>query len=342
MKMVNQFPKFDVIVLIDIFSIYRNYVMKYRLCITSFFAVIALFAMQDKAIAQFTQPYLMKEGLTAMKKAVADSGWKKPVLTTIVTIGDTTGLGQAGALLGNGFDMKTGRSTLWVYVISIEDATGNPATKLLAYIKVPLIGMQQVPLPADAVPGDVPFQPQDSIPTASVLNSDAIVGKVAANADYKSFIKENPKAKSSFIVLFTSPFEFPGTPFQAGAPLWNFNFADPADTLAPSLTCLTHAVTGETVCFGSEPTSVNEELASNDELAMLIHPIPQGMNGTIVISSQCAAHSSLEITDLMGSTVYTQRNIETSQLALPSLSPGVYMARLQHAHGISSLRFIQQ
>ncbi|MFZ9815676.1 MAG: T9SS type A sorting domain-containing protein, partial [Candidatus Kapaibacteriota bacterium] len=59
-------------------------------------------------------------------------------------------------------------------------------------------------------------------------------------------------------------------------------------------------------------------------------------------SSQCAAHSSLEITDLMGSIVYTQRNIETSQLALPSLSPGVYMARLQHAHGISSLRFIQQ
>ncbi|MGA1307002.1 MAG: T9SS type A sorting domain-containing protein [Candidatus Kapaibacteriota bacterium] len=316
--------------------------MKYRLCITSFFAVIALFAMQDKAIAQFTQPYLMKEGLTAMKKAVADSGWKKPVLTTIVTIGDTTGLGQAGALLGNGFDMKTGRSTLWVYVISIEDAAGNPATKLLAYIKVPIIGMQQVPLPADAVPGDVPFQPQDSIPAASVLNSDAIVGKVAANVDYQSFIKENPKAKSSFIVLFTSPIEFPGTPFQAGAPLWNFNFADPADTLAPSLTCFTHAVTGETVCFGSEPTSVKEELASNDELSMLIHPIPQGMNGTILISSQCAAHSSLEITDLMGRTVYSQSHIESSQLTLPVLPSGVYMARLQHPHGISSLRFIQQ
>jgi len=320
----------------------RSILMKYRHQIRILLAILLAFGFQDLAYGQFTQPYLMKEGLTAMKKSVADSGWKNPVLTTIATIGDTTGLGQAGSLLGNGFDMKNGKSTLWVYVLSIVDASGNPATKLLAYIKVAFLGLQQVPLPADAIPSDVPFQPQDSIPTSSVLNSDAIVAKLNANEDYQSFIKANPASKSSFIVLFTSPVEFPGTPFTAGSPLWNFNFSDPADTLAPTLTCFTHAVTGETICFAPDFTSVKEDLASQDQMNMLVHPIPQGINGVLLLPKSESSRISLEITDLMGRTVYSVQDINSSQLTLPILSSGIYMARLHNEHGISSLRFIQQ
>ncbi|MFM7543991.1 MAG: T9SS type A sorting domain-containing protein [Ignavibacteria bacterium] len=318
--------------------------MVHRQSIRILLAFALFLCLQDYANAQFTQPFLMKEGLQSVKKVAADSGWKSPILTTVATIGDTSGIGGGtGGLLRTAFDMKTGRSPLWIYILGIEDASGNSATKLLAYIKVPILGLQQFPLPADAVPGDVPFQPQDSIPTALVMNSDGIVNKVNANATYQSFIKENPKAKSAFIVLFTSPFDIPETPFTAGAPLWNFNFSDQADSLAPSLTCFVHGVTGETICIDAPFTSINEERDQIAHASLKIHPIPQGMNGILQFSNIDTDQSVfVDVTDLMGRSVYSSQSTDKSFITLPLLSAGVYIARIQDASGISSLRFIQQ
>ncbi|MFN5175737.1 MAG: T9SS type A sorting domain-containing protein [Ignavibacteria bacterium] len=313
-----------------------------------FIRIVIAFALflclQDYAIAQFTQPFLMKEGLQSVKKVAADSGWKRPILTTVATIGDTTDIAAgAGGLLTTAFDMKTGRSPVWIYILGVEDASGNSATKLLAYIKVPILGLQQFPLPADAVPGDIPFQPQDSIPTALVMNSDAIVNKVNANATYQSFIKENPKAKSAFIVLFTSPFDIPETPFTAGTPLWNFNFSDQADSLAPSLSCFVHGVTGETICIDAPFTSINEENNNIAHASLKIHPIPQGMNGILQFSNNHTDQSVfVVVSDLLGRTVFSSQSTDTSIMTLPLLPAGIYIARIQDVSGISSLRFIQQ
>ncbi|MFN4767782.1 MAG: T9SS type A sorting domain-containing protein [Ignavibacteria bacterium] len=313
-----------------------------------FIRIVLAFALflclQDYAIAQFTQPFLMKEGLQSVKKVAADSGWKRPILTTVATIGDTTDIAAgAGGLLTTAFDMKTGRSPVWIYILGVEDASGNSATKLLAYIKVPILGLQQFPLPADAVPGDIPFQPQDSIPTALVMNSDAIVNKVNANATYQSFIKENPKAKSAFIVLFTSPFDIPETPFTAGTPLWNFNFSDQADSLAPSLSCFVHGVTGETICIDAPFTSINEENNNIAHASLKIHPIPQGMNGILQFSNNHTDQSVfVVVSDLLGRTVFSSQSTDTSIMTLPLLPAGIYIARIQDVSGISSLRFIQQ
>ncbi len=296
------------------------------------------------ASAQFTQPYLLKEALPNVKKAASDSGWVNPTITAIATIGDTTGLGQAGGLLGGGFDMKSGRSTLWVYILSITDGMGNGSSKLLAYIKVPILGFQQVPLPADAVPGDIPFQPQDSVPVTSILNSDAIATRINANETYQKFSKDNPKAKSSFIVLFTSPFDIPETPFTAGTPLWNFNFQDQTDSLAPSMTCFVNAKSGETLCFESgEIVSVKDDMAQNSKIQILTNPIPQGMNGTLSLPSELTS-AQLDIIDLFGRTVYSIENghLTSHTIQLPQLMPGVYIARLNQEGNYSSIRFIQQ
>ena len=315
---------------------------------SSFFAIVCclLLGFSSDATAQFTQAYLVKEALPNVKKAATDSGWVNPVITAIATIGDTTGLGQAGALLGGGFDLKSGRSTIWVYIVSITDGTGNPSTKLLAYIKVPILGFQQVPLPDDAVPGDIPFLPQDSIPTTSILNSDAIATSINANASYKEFSAANPKAKAAFIVLFTSPFDIPDSPFQAGVPLWNFNFADQTDTLAPSMTCFANAITGETFCIENEaetPVSVNDEIIQEASLQVLNHPIAHGMNGILTFPA-IVGNTQLEVIDLFGRTVFSndQLQIGMNSITLPQLSPGVYFARLNQEGRYSSIRFIQQ
>jgi len=296
------------------------------------------------ASAQLTQPYLVKEALPNVRKAATDSGWVNPSITAIVTIGDTAGLGESGGLLGGVFDVKTGRSPLWIYVVSITDANGNPQTKFLAFIKVPFLGLQQFPIPADAAPGDLELIAQDSLPVSKMLNSDAITNAMNSNKMYQDFSKANPKAKSPFIALFSFPFELPESPFAAGSPLWNFNFEDQSDSLAPSMSCFVHAVTGETFCFeAGAPVSVNEENSKESSLRILSHPIAHGMNGLLTFPATIG-NAQIEIIDLFGRTVcsFDQLQPGISSITLPHLLPGVYVARLNQEGNYSSIRFIQQ
>lgn len=307
-----------------------------------------LFGITSNATAQLTQPYLVKEALPSVKKAATDSGWVTPLkplsISAIATIGDTAGLGGNGGLLGGAFDMKTGRSPLWIYVLSITDANGNPQTKLLAFIKVPFLGLQQFPIPADAVPGDLDLLGQDSLPVSTMLNSDAITNAMNANKMYQDFSKVNPNAKSSFIALFSFPFELPETPFTVGSPLWSFTFEDQSDSLAPAMSCFVHAVTGETFCFEAEsPVSVNEEITQESSLRILSHPISHGMNGILTFPAT-SGNAQIGIFDLFGRTVcsFDQLQPGTSTITLPHLLPGVYVARLNQEGSYSSIRFIQQ
>ena len=303
-----------------------------------------LFGITSNAKAQLTQPYLVKEALPSVKKAASDSGWVNPSISAIVTIGDTAGLGGNGGLLGGAFDMKTGRSPLWIYVVSVIDANGNPQTKLLAFIKVPFLGLQQFPIPADAAPGDLDLFSQDSLPVSKMLNSDAITNALNANKIYQDFSKVNPKAKSSFIALFSFPFELPETPFTAGSPLWSFTFEDLSDSLSPTMSCFVHSVTGETFCFEAEaPVSVNEEITKESSLRLMSHPIAHGMNG-ILTFPEISGNAQIGIIDLFGRTVYSFDQLQpgTSSITLPQLLPGVYVARFNQEGTYSSIRFIQQ
>ena len=303
-----------------------------------------LFGITSNATAQLTQPYLVKEALPSVKKAASDSGWVNPSISAIVTIGDTAGLGGNGGLLGGAFDIKTGRSPLWIYVVSITDANGNPQTKFLAFVKVPFLGLQQFPIPADAAPDDIDLLGQDSLPVSTMLNSDAIATKINANESYQKFSKDNPKAKSSFILLFASPFDIPETPFTAGTPLWSFNFEDITDSLAPTMSCFVNANSGETICFESgEIVSVNDDLEQISKLQILTNPIPQGMNGTLSLPSELTS-VQLDIIDLFGRTVFSveKGQLTSHTIQLPQLIPGVYIVRLNQEGTYSSIRFIQQ
>lgn len=302
------------------------------------------FGITSTTNAQLTQPYLVKEALPSVKKAASDSGWVNPSISAIVTIGDTAGLGGNGGLLGGTFDMKTGRSPLWIYVVSITDANGNPQTKFLAFIKVPFLGLQQFPIPEDAAPGELDLLSQDSLPVTTMLNSDAIANAMNSNKMYQDFAKANPKAKSSFIALFSFPFELPESPFVAGSPLWSFTFENLSDSLSPTMSCFVHAVTGETFCFEAEaPVSVNEDITKESSLHILNHPIAHGMNG-ILTFPEISGNANIGIFDLFGRTVcsFEQLQSGTSSITLPQLLPGVYVARLNQEGTYSSIRFIQQ
>jgi hypothetical protein len=307
--------------------------------------VCLFFGITSNASAQLTQPYLVKEALPNIKKVTSDSGWVNPFITVIATIGDTAGLGESGGLLGGAFDMKTGRSPLWIYVVSITDANGNPQSKIVAFIKVPFLGLQQFPIPDDVVSPVLFFEEFiDSLPVSTMLNSDAITNAIKANKLYQDFSTAHPKAKSSFIVLVSNPFEFPGSPFTEGSPLWSFTFEDESDSLSPTMQCAVHAVTGETFCFDPETlVSVNDEIIQESSLRLLSHPIAHGMNG-ILTFPVISGNAQIEIMDLFGRIVFSndQLQIGTTSITLPQLLPGVYVARLNQEGTYSSIRFIQQ
>lgn len=303
-----------------------------------------LFGITSNASAQLTQPYLVKEALPNVKKVASDSGWINPSISAIATIGDTAGLGETGGLLGGVFDLKTGRSPVWIYVVSITDANGNPQSKILTFVKVPFLGLQQFPIPADAAPDELGSFSQDSLPVSKMLNSDAIINALNTNKLYQDFSKVNPKAKSSFISLFPFPFPILGSSFTEGSPLWSFNFEDDSDSLSPTMSCFVHAVTGETFCFDSATfVSVNDEISQESSLRILSHPIAHGMNG-ILTFPVISGNAQIEIMDLFGRTVCSFGHIQTStsSITLPQLLPGVYVARLNQEGTYSSIRFIQQ
>jgi len=215
----------------------------------------------------------------------------------------------------------------------------------LAFIKVPFLGLQQFPIPADVSP-DLLFElvSGDSLPVSTMLNSDAITNAIKANKLYQDFSTAHPKAKSSFIVLVSFPFEFPGSPFTEGSPLWSFTFEDESDSLSPTMQCAVHAVTGETFCFDPETlVSVNDEIIQESSLRILSHPIAHGMNG-ILTFPVISGNAQIEIMDLFGRTVcsFGQIQIGTTSITLPQLLPGVYVARLNQEGTYSSIRFIQQ
>lgn len=310
--------------------------------------VCLAFGISSSASAQFTQPYLVKEALPNVKKVASDSGWINPTITAIATIGDTAGLGESGGLLGGVlggvFDLKTGRSPLWIYVVSVTDASGNPQTKILAFVKVPFLGLQQFPIPSDAAPDDIGSISQDSLPVSKMLNSDAIINALNTNKLYQDFSKVNPKAKSSFIALFPFPFPILGSSFTEGSPLWSFNFEDDSDSLSPTMSCFVHAVTGETFCFDPGTfVSVNDEISQESSLRILSHPIASGMYGVLTFPL-ISENAQIEIMDLFGRSVcsFSQIQTGTTSITLPQLLPGVYNARLVQEGTYSSIRFIQQ
>jgi hypothetical protein len=290
--------------------------------------------------AQFAQPYLMNEGIAAAKKVAADSGWKSPKMVSIVTLGDTTGLGQIVSLIGGVYDIKTGKSPIWIYVVSALDKSDSVITKLIAFIKVPILGFQQFPIPDGAGPGDIPFVPQDTIPS-NVLNSDIIATKLKADMGFKTYNAKYPTAKPPFIVVFTSPFELPGVNFPAGTPMWLFNFAD-TKTQEPVYDCYVNAITGEVIC--QAPLSMNETVIAQEELHVSPNPVANGNSAQLNIpASMFDPHATISIVNILGETVFTFNSLLNigEKLQLPQFSPGSYFVRYTTQTGYVHTPFVQ-
>ncbi|GDX65520.1 hypothetical protein LBMAG36_05860 [Chlorobiota bacterium] len=290
--------------------------------------------------AQFAQPYLMNEGIAAAKKIAADSGWKSPKLVSIVTLGDTTGLGQIVSLIGGVYDIKTGKSPIWIYVISALDKSDSVITKLLAMIKVPFLGFQQFPIPDGAGPGNIPFVPQDTIPS-NVLNSDIIATKLKADMGFKTYNAKYPTAKPPFILVFSSPFELPGVNFPAGTPIWLFNFADPK-TQEAVYDCYVNAINGEVIC--QAPLSMNETIIVQDDLNVSPNPVLHGNSAQLNIPvSKFDQHATISIANILGETVFSFNSVLNigDKLQLPQFSPGSYFVRYTTQTGTVYTPFVQ-
>jgi hypothetical protein len=254
--------------------------------------------------AQLTQPFLMREGINAALKAASDSGWTERKLVAIVTIGDTAGLG-VGQLLTSAFDLNRGTSPVWVYVIAAKDKSGTDILRLLAYIKVPILGLNQFPIPDGVIPSDLPFTPTDSLPISKMLNSDAIAQKLNANTQFKSFRTQYPSIKPSFISSFVLPLPIPGLSFSAGDPIWGFSM-DGGDAMpGVGLDCYVHGVSGEVIC--QAPLSAEQDNAISNS-GFSIYPNPAGQTGQIILKvpeNQFSAAKQIQIMDALGTTVRT-------------------------------------
>jgi hypothetical protein len=189
----------------------------------------------------------------------------------VIGIGATVPVGPTEIKIA--VNLETGRSPLWVYIVysaALDTVTTVPIVRVLGQCNDDLF---PDPGTADQLEG-IRFAPLPN----GYLEGTALTARLKSDATFNAFRQQHPDSNATIVILATSDEQVLSYP--AGTPFWLFTWV-PADQ-SLGLTCVVHALTGETLCFGDDPTSVATEasergfgIAPNPASADAIVRVPQ-------------------------------------------------------------------
>lgn len=296
--------------------------------------MLLLAALTTTVSAQFSLPgYLPQQCAASASRSI--EGATDGTIVGILAIGIPVPLG--GTELNIGMSMDDGRSSAWIYLVKSDALDTVAATPLIR-----LLG-SCTPPPIDGFDpgafGDLGDAPTTPLPTTFLQGSE-LVGAVKANADYRDWAVAHPDSAPSFVVLSVADDQIPL--FPAGTPFWLLNWipggfgggpggpGGPGGSGGGVFVCVVNAQTGETICFGDEVTSVQEQysggqlsVAPNPAHDVAVITVPESWLGrTVTMSATDVSGRSIPL--LTGSTV------RASSIVVPTtqLSAGVWCVRI--------------
>ncbi len=282
-------------------------------------ALLILMAYAPEAAAQkFISRDGFPEALKQVQKDVLDSagnvskaGMTSPELMAVGTIS-----GQLPNVpLALEFDLKTGESTVWVYVF--KSADDNSDVRAIGVVKLILFFMAQEISLADL--GGLPIEPDAKIDLDKwKIDSDGFVKKLWENGTFTDYLDVYPNTKLEMLGLGVNF----ANPLDPNAATWGGVFSD-GDS--PRLTCITNAETGETICFDL-PAGVPDETIQNIEIS----PNPFSQFATINYELTNSGNVELKVYDMLGNEVaelvndYLDAGIHSSVFNAAGHNEGLY------------------
>jgi hypothetical protein len=236
--------------------------------------------------------------------AIACAGFKLPVL---------------GNEFYLGINMDDGKAVAWVYLVY---SASKDTVVGVWYIRAAGT-CTQPPFkdPGDALdPADFSRAPVPS----SFLEGSQLVGKVKDNSIYNAFHTAYPDSVPTLVILSSSDEEVFG--FPVGSPFWTFLWVSPGTGTDIPLTCVVHAITGETICFDDEILSVNGSEAQ--EAGFSVYPNPA--SSTVLLNmppTLLGSHVRVEAVDMAGRRLVLTDGAATSvplMLNTDMLSSGIW------------------
>lgn len=198
-------------------------------------------------------------------------------VAAIITVGATVPIGEIELDLA--FDLDDGTSPLWIYAVTSESLDTIAIVPMFR-----LLGICNV-TPLDDV-GDIGTElglSSQGLPE-SYSQGKPLMDFFKKDPSYQAFTAAYPDSTPSFAALGSVEEGF--GEFPAGSPFWILQWGT---TQLSAFTCVSHAITGETLCFGDTPSSVSEDARSagfhaspNPAQDLLIVTVPETWVGTTV------------------------------------------------------------
>ena len=293
-----------------------------------YIALLVGLLMATPSLAQFQFPgYLPSQCLDAA--AATLTGAPDAKVIGAVAVGVSAPIGQTEIDLG--MNMDDGTAPLWAYLVyskELDTVSVAPLVRIFNNCTLPPVddldpgfddteGLQLVQLPDNFVEGT------------------ELTGKLKANGDYQEWAMAHPDSAPSVIVLATSDEDF--LDFPAGTPFWAFNWFSGEPGGVPFL-CLVHATTGQTICFGEDIVSVDDQgdngvfaLAPNPATSDVVVSLPEGWQGRNI--SVDAVNLDGRVVSLYAGTVSMQQLF----LSTHALSTGTWQVRISDGHSVSTM-----
>ena len=292
-----------------------------------FFAILLCVFASLPVRAQLFSGYLPSNCVN--RAAATLTGASDATVIGILSVGVSVPIGGNDLFLG--MDLDDGTSPVWVYLVSSEELDTIAVTPLVRIFN------QCVTPPVEGLdPGFDDFDglQQTALPE-TFLEGAELTGNVKANSDYQEWAVAHPDSSPSVIVLASTDEDFLG--FPAGTPFWALNWVANEPGTLPFL-CVVHATTGQTICFGEDVVSVDDQgergtfaLAPNPATQDVVVSLPQGWLGRNV---------SVDAVDLHGRTISLFAgtvSMEQLFLSAAALAPGTWQIRVSDGHTISTM-----
>lgn len=283
-----------------------------------------VFVFTSNIFSQQTfKTYLPKEGLATAVNQVKTDGMEEPLLMFLATTSQK--FEQMPPLLQPTVEMNTGKASIWIY--QFRDKNIDTIWKIVLVLKVSLMGFDQfmpVSLPAEFGIGELPLMTK-TLEGKNWLQTDSVFASISRDESYKTMANSNPQHFVLFSLLGVSD-ETPG--MEPDTPYWMTMIAkDTTETsLESPITCITNAVTNETIC--TDFTSVSE-----NTIAFKVFPNPTKDQFFIELEEQSSYPISISIINISGVEVMSMKISENNRIAplnISNLSAGEYFIWLHN------------